>query len=475
MKLNKIHITNFRCFKEYHVEFAPGVTVLFGKNGAGKTTLIHAIHKALSFIMYSDIVRKKEKGAKKSKIVEVKTITNGNPYLHIESYAKDDFNNTNDPLIEISAEATLPIKEEDGYVIDHEYYMSWAMSAFSNNAKIRTSAFNKAFNAFYNWHKETEKLPLLAYYSDGFPHEEDTKKQSVKKKIAELRNFGYFDWNEKEACTKEWIERLENDIKERYRIQRRLEKYANEIDPERIPTQDSIKTEQDNLQKFDEEIKAIEECFFRFSNCLENDQYKIVSLDIDTDEDKKEKLCLKSSHGNSIIFKKLPAGYHRLFSIVLDIALRSYILSKSVDAKGIIIIDEIDLHLHPELERLVLPAFMSTFPNLQIILSTHSYAVLAGLETEGQPNVILKMETNQTEPYVHHDIYGLDYNTGIEDVMGVKSKNDVLDYYITLCAFSRLEGELNKANEIKRSIIEKYSKNEEELEKLIASKQKDLE
>lgn len=65
MYLKHVNISNFRCFKNFEVEFASGVTVLFGKNGAGKTTLINAIHKALSFIMYSDIIRKKEKGAKK--------------------------------------------------------------------------------------------------------------------------------------------------------------------------------------------------------------------------------------------------------------------------------------------------------------------------------------------------------------------------------------------------------------------------
>ena len=43
MQLNELHIQNFRCFSDYQITFAPGLTVLFGKNGTGKTTLIHAI------------------------------------------------------------------------------------------------------------------------------------------------------------------------------------------------------------------------------------------------------------------------------------------------------------------------------------------------------------------------------------------------------------------------------------------------
>lgn len=54
MYLKKLHISNFRCFRDYTIEFAPGVTVLFGKNGSGKSTLIHAIHKALSFAFKND-------------------------------------------------------------------------------------------------------------------------------------------------------------------------------------------------------------------------------------------------------------------------------------------------------------------------------------------------------------------------------------------------------------------------------------
>lgn len=60
MYLKKLQITNFRYFKKYEVEFAPHVTVLFGKNGSGKTTLIHALHKALSFMMYSEKIKIKD-------------------------------------------------------------------------------------------------------------------------------------------------------------------------------------------------------------------------------------------------------------------------------------------------------------------------------------------------------------------------------------------------------------------------------
>ena len=70
MYLKKLHISNFRCFRDYTIEFAPGVTVLFGKNGSGKSTLIHAIHKALSFAFKNTRVRDKKRLVKVGNLIK---------------------------------------------------------------------------------------------------------------------------------------------------------------------------------------------------------------------------------------------------------------------------------------------------------------------------------------------------------------------------------------------------------------------
>ena len=102
MYLKKLNIEYFRCFNQYEIEFAPHVTVLFGKNGAGKTTLIHAIHKALSFIFHKD------KGNNKS----FNILTAGFSELKVEKYEKKDaVRNLKTgflyPYIKIKAEGTF--------------------------------------------------------------------------------------------------------------------------------------------------------------------------------------------------------------------------------------------------------------------------------------------------------------------------------------------------------------------------------
>jgi predicted ATP-binding protein involved in virulence len=475
MYLKKLHITNFRCFKDYEVEFAPRVTVLFGKNGAGKSTLIHAIHKAMSFMMYSYNVTEnvKIKGKSKKKVVDVKTIANNNPYLHPKSFAKDDFNNSEDKFIEVAANANFGESLND---------VDWKISVIAKNCRLRPSEFEDAFLSFYEWHSNTNELPLLAYFSDSFPHREDKKKKTIKAKIASLRNFGYFDWDEEEGCTKEWIERFERTMRNRDRLERRFRMMNDAVHDFGIEKESVDKTmllERQMLEMYKNEISAIEACLVNFSKHLgiENSIYNLISLGLHLDDDK---LCIITNSNNENdrykSFRKLPAGYKRLLNIVLDLAYRSYILSggKSCDIKGLAIIDEIDLHLHPELEKVVLGGFMDTFPNLQFIVSTHSPLVLTGLETEGKPNKILRMEPNTNAPVLWPDVYGIDYNSGLEDIMGVESKNANLDHLISLCAYMRKRGKTAQADNIKQRIVNQFAKNSDELEKLIEKKEKEL-
>ena len=98
--------------------------------------------------------------------------------------------------------------------------------------------------------------------------------------------------------------------------------------------------------------------------------------------------------------------------------------------------------------------------------------MLTGVETEGKPNVILHMVSDDTKPEVTHDIYGIDYNTGIEDVMGVESKNVELDYMVNLCAYMKKRNKIAQAENIMKRILDKFAKNRNEVEKMVEAKRK---
>jgi predicted ATP-binding protein involved in virulence len=376
---------------------------------------------------------------------EIHSIANGNTRLKVEGYSsngdfylseQDDHDGkTTQPDITIEA-----IGDLDGRSLH------WAITALSRNPRLRKSEYIEAFRSFWDWHQSTGQLPVLAYYSDGFPHVED--RSSVSEKVASLRNFGYYDWNNEEACSVIWIERMERSLKERERMERRRNR--GEAYDER------------KLDMLRQEISMIEQCFKTFSD---GDSYiEAEAFELSTFNDQ---LCIRSVGGRLFSFRQLPAGYKRLFCILLDIAYRSYILNGSVDATGIVIIDEIDLHLHPALERVVLSRFQKVFPRLQFIISTHSPLVITSMKTDAERNCIYRMEPDTTTPHIVGDVYGLDYNSGIEDVMQVSSADEKLSRLVSTYVYMVRNDLKPQADNLKANILRECSVSQTRLDDMI--------
>lgn len=456
MYLKKLHITNFRCFKDYDVEFAPRVTVLFGKNGAGKSTLIHAIHKALSFVFDKSI-----------KDVNDFDLTSGFPELKVEQFIKTDGVRNEKtglmyPDIDIKANGSfqgLPLE--------------WEIYALTSSYKLQFTKYKKAYGEIINKINETNKLPFFAYYSDSFPH--IPKLKPITQQQMELRNLGYLDWNLESACSEIWISRLnqkwtlwdradrnvkhaENALKNCDYFLSRGTKYKKEFEEDILLHKEKLQRALKEREIFDKEVSEIKSCLIKFSKGDTNFEIINVFTSIYDGE-----LWIETKLGNNRPFHLLPAGYKRLYYMVLDIAYRSYILNGTTDAKGVVAIDEIDLHLHPELEQVVLERFMNTFPNLQFIVSTHSPLVLTGVETKDEQNVILRMEPGTDRPEIWHDIHGIDYNLMLEENMGVQKRKPMVQALFNKAWKSISDKQIAEA----KSIVE-------ELEKITPSDQSEL-
>ena len=77
----------------------------------------------------------------------------------------------------------------------------------------------------------------------------------------------------------------------------------------------------------------------------------------------------------------MSAGYQSLLWMVMDITFRLALLnpeiSKSTDAEGIVLIDEVDMHLHPKWQWKILDSLQENFPKIQFIVATHSPIIIA--------------------------------------------------------------------------------------------------
>lgn len=422
MQLNKLYIQNFRCFRDYRITFAPGVTVLFGKNGTGKTTLIHAIHKALSFAF------KREKDEKALNLGAGFSDLKPRDYSKAEDMVRDPKTGMPYPFVNIHANATF-----EGINLD------WDMYASTSTFKVQASKYGEAFTLLKNRIKEIDKLPMFAYFSDGFPHV--TKETKLSEKEMHLRNLGYLGWDEETAYSDLWINRLSViwtlwdranrsiDIEESALRNCETFKAKNIVNDDEYD--EDIKLHKSRLENakrekahYDGEIQAIRNCLIKFSQGDKN----IEVTDFFVSVYEESGLCLQTHDGQNPSFLNLPAGYKRLFFMVLDIAYRSFLLSNgtTTDLAGIAIIDEIDLHLHPKLEQSVLSRFRKTFPSVQFIISTHSPLVLSGVENKPE-NIVYSMNVEDGERTLSvHRTYGIDANSLIAENMDATNRTSAV-------------------------------------------------
>ena len=90
-------------------------------------------------------------------------------------------------------------------------------------------------------------------------------------------------------------------------------------------------------------------------------------------------------------FYTMSAGYSAIMDIVTELILKiENTESKSFDCEGIVLIDEVDNHLHVELQKNILPLLTNFFPNIQFIVTTHSPFVLSSIEN----SVVYDLETH---------------------------------------------------------------------------------
>lgn len=106
-------------------------------------------------------------------------------------------------------------------------------------------------------------------------------------------------------------------------------------------------------------------------------------------------------------FNTLSDGYSAIISIVTELLLRMEAHeSKNYDMQGVVLIDEVETHLHVELQKKILPFLTNFFPKLQFIVSTHSPFVLSSVSN----SVVCDLESK----IVTSDLSGYSYDALIE-------------------------------------------------------------
>lgn len=123
----------------------------------------------------------------------------------------------------------------------------------------------------------------------------------------------------------------------------------------------------------------------------------------------------------------LSDGYRCTISLIADIAYRMALLNPQLldnvlsETDGIVLIDEVDLHLHPTWQKRILKDLMDIFPKVQFIVSTHAPEIINSVKSDS----IVILKDNAILPAVD-ETYGKDANTILREVMEVSTRPEAI-------------------------------------------------
>uniref|UniRef100_UPI000BBC0C22 AAA family ATPase n=2 Tax=Calothrix sp. NIES-2098 TaxID=1954171 RepID=UPI000BBC0C22 len=168
--------------------------------------------------------------------------------------------------------------------------------------------------------------------------------------------------------------------------------------------------------------------------------------------------------GQELIINQLSDGEKCLLAMVGDLARRLAIanpgLPEPLQGSGVVLIDEIELHLHPKWQREIIPALTRTFPNCQFIVTTHSPQVISHVKPEGI--YILEKTDNGVIAKRPESSFGRDSNRILEDLMDVperpqKIKTSLLELFRLIDA-----GNLDGARKLRQELAAEIGADEPE-------------
>jgi predicted ATP-binding protein involved in virulence len=127
-------------------------------------------------------------------------------------------------------------------------------------------------------------------------------------------------------------------------------------------------------------------------------------------------------NGCELSVAQLSDGEKNMLALVGDLARRLSVLNPSLknpnEGRGVVLIDEIDLHLHPAWQRTVVASLQRTFPNCQFIISTHSPQVVGELPGES----VMLLKDGALLGHAPRAL-GLDSGEVLEELMDGKARN----------------------------------------------------
>jgi len=166
--------------------------------------------------------------------------------------------------------------------------------------------------------------------------------------------------------------------------------------------------------------------------------------------------------GEELIVNQLSDGEKCLLALAGDLARRLAIANPDrnynpLEGSGVVLIDEIELHLHPKWQRAIIPNLKKTFPNCQFIITTHSPQVISDLKW-----VHLLRSTPEGIAIERVPSFGKDSNRILETLMGTPERRQEIKEYLRELFRLIDKGELGKARQLRQDLVDQMGEEDPE-------------
>lgn len=425
MKITRLALDNVRAFREAEFAFNPGFNLIIGINGAGKSTALDAIRFCGSHLM---------------------TALRKMPFKPFGFSLEDIHGNAQ------LAEAALHLSFGDGadaFVRLREWREEVAAESMENVERLRREIIETARprDRLRNQLRELQDTLSPADPIYFYPSEQELAARTKRERSAPLM-VHY-------STSRSYY----RDRKER----------AAASSPDQAAYYESLTSSTLNLRLFAEWLRAQE--------ALAKERQKSADLAAQMNKavavflpgyshlrpaDDGSSTVLIDHNGMSLSVRQLSDGERSVLALILDIAKRLSQANPQLDdpltsAEAVVLIDEIDLHLHPQWQRKIVSNLEKTFPNCQFIATTHSPQVIG--EVPHDKIQVIKDGTI----YSPERSFGIDSSRVLEEVMDTKSRNAGVEDKIGRIAKLIGDGKADEARVAIKTLSEEIGEGDPEI------------
>lgn len=359
MKLKKLTLENFRCFSDLEINFHDRLTVIVGGNGVGKTTILDGV----AILLGRFVTRLPGVSGIGTSPADIRIVSNGKicPAFRCS--------------MEMDVSTELGVLGVRGTDVDGGTLVGWSLSRLRDKTpKTKLEAVKTLRSESIGW-KQIDafadrlvnadlestpyQMPLIAYYgTNRAVFETPLRRRNFKTEFARFDSLaGALSPSANFKRVFEWIHAKEN---EEAREQKKLLSFEYE----------------------DVELAVVRRAITTFFPDFQNPRTEIRPLRFVVDRQK---------NGQTVTFdlNQLSDGYRTMLALVADLASRMAEANPPLIAnmdplhtEAVVLIDEVDLHLHPAWQQEVLPQIQGVFPKTQFVVTTHSPQVLTTVPPE---------------------------------------------------------------------------------------------